>query len=140
MLKPKVLFLCGANACRTQMAEGFLRDLAGDCFDVMSAGYEPSETLCADAIEAMREVGIDISGQRPKKTDDFIGQRLAYVITLCDRRIERSCPIFPGVMWRLTWPLEDPQAVESPQERQTAMRRTRDEIRRRVVEFITENA
>ncbi len=71
MLKPKVLFLCGANACRTQMAEGFLRDLAGDRFEVMSAGYEPAR--CPDAIEAMREVGIDISGQHTKKTDEFLG-------------------------------------------------------------------
>ncbi len=140
MLKPKVLFLCGANACRTQMAEGFLRDLAGDRFDVMSAGYEPSAAVCADAIEAMREVRIDISEQRPKTTDQSMGQRLAYVITLCDRQKERSCTIFPGVMWRLTWPLEDPQAIESPEERQTKMRRIRDEIRCRVVEFISENA
>lgn len=127
MLKPHVLFLCGANACRTQMAEGFLRELAGDRCEVSSAGYAPSEAVCAEAIEAMREVGIDISGQRPKRTDDFLRVRLAYVITLCDREKERDCPIFPGVMWRLTWPLEDPQAMESPEERSAAARRTRDE-------------
>ncbi len=108
MLKPKVLFLCGANSCRTQMAEGFLRDLAGDRFDVMSAGYRPSEAVCADAVEAMREVGIDISEQRPKATDQYLGLRVAYVITVCDRQKERDCPIFPGVVWRLTWALEDP--------------------------------
>jgi arsenate reductase (thioredoxin) len=135
VLKPKVLFLCGANACRTQMAEGFLRDLAGDRFDVISAGYEPAEEVCADAIDAMREVGIDISGQRPKVTDQFLGERVNYVITLCDREKERKCPIFPGVAWRLTWALEDPQAIESPQERRAATRRIRDEIRRRVVEL-----
>lgn len=128
MLKPTVLFLCGANACRTQMAEGFLRDLAGDRFDVVSAGYEPSEKICPEAVAAMREVGIDISGQRPKKTDQFLGQRFAYVITLCDRQKEANCPIFPGVMWRLTWPLEDPQTIESPEERTAAMRQIRDEI------------
>ncbi len=139
MLKPKVLFLCGANACRTQMAEGFLRDLAGDRFEVMSAGYEPAEKVRAGAVEAMREVGIDISGQRPKITDQFVGQRFHYVITLCDRQKERNCPIFPGVVWRLTWALDDPQAVESPEERKAAMRQIRDEIRRRVVEFVSEN-
>lgn len=140
MLKPKVLFLCGANACRTQMAEGFLRDLAGDCFDVVSAGYEPAQEVCTEAIEAMREVGIDISGQRPKATDQFLGQRVNYVITRCDREKERNCPIFPGIAWRFTWALEDPQAVDSPEEREAAMRRIRDEIRRRIVTFVSENA
>jgi arsenate reductase len=67
------------------MAEGFLRDLAGDRFDVLSAGYQPAEAVCTDAIQAMREVGIDISGHRPKATDEFLGQRVTYVITLCDR-------------------------------------------------------
>jgi arsenate reductase (thioredoxin) len=140
VIKPKVLFLCGANSCRTQMAEGFLRDLAGDRFDVMSAGYEPSQEVCRDAIEAMREVGVDISSQRPKRTDEFLGQRVGFVITLCDRQKERSCPIFPGALWRVTWPLEDPLTVEPQAERQTAIRKVRDEIRRRVVEFVNEHA
>ena len=138
MLKPKVLFLCGANACRTQMAEGFLRDLAGDRFDAVSAGYEPAQEICPDAVEAMREVGIDISGQHPKKADEFISQHLAHVITLCDRQKERDCPIFPGVVWRRAWPLEDPQAIESPNERQTAMRRIRDQIQRLVIAFVSQ--
>ncbi len=121
------------------MAEGFLRDLAGDRFDVESAGYQPAEEVCADAIEAMREVGIDISGHRPKATDQFLGRRLNYVITLCDRQKERNCPIFPGVVWRHTWPLEDPQTAQSPHERKAAMRQIRDEIQRRVIEFVSEN-
>jgi arsenate reductase len=139
MLKPKVLFVCGANSCRTQIAEGFLRDLAGDRFEAMSAGYESSAEICPDAVEAMLEVGIDISGQRPKKTDDFLGQRIGYAVTLCDREKERSCPIFPGAMWRVTWPLEDPPQAESPQERRASIRQVRDEIRRRVVEFISKH-
>ena len=121
------------------MAEGFLRDLAGDRFDVVSAGYRPAEAVCADAIEAMREVGIDISGHRPKATDQFLGKRMNYVITLCDRQKERNCPIFPGVVWRHAWALEDPQAIESPQERKAATRRIRDEIQRRMLEFVSEN-
>lgn len=120
------------------MAEGFLRDLAGDLFEAVSAGYEPSGEVCPDAIEAMREVGIDISQQRPKTTDDLLGQRIAFVVTLCDRRKERSCPIFPGAMSRLTWPLEDPLQIELPQQRKLAIRQVRDEIRRRVVEFVSE--
>jgi arsenate reductase (thioredoxin) len=122
------------------MAEGFLRDLAGDRFDVLSAGYQPAAAVCADAIQAMQEVGIDISGNRPKATDEFLGQRMTYVITLCDREKEPNCPIFPGVVWRRTWPLEDPQSAESPEERKVATRRIRDEIHRRVIEFVSENA
>ena len=139
MTKPKVLFLCGANACRTQMAEGFLRDLAGDRFEVASAGYEPSAEICADAVAAMLEVGIDISGQRPKPLDQFIGQRVGYAITLCDRDKERSCPIFPGVLWRSTWPLPNPHMAASPEARRTSVRQVRDEIHRRVIEFVSEN-
>ena len=71
----------------------------------------------------MREAGIDISGQRPKKAEEFIGQRIGFVVTLCDREKERNCPIFPGALWRLTWPLEDPLAAPSPAERRTAVRR-----------------
>jgi arsenate reductase (thioredoxin) len=140
VFKPKVLFLCGANACRTQMAEAFLRDLGGDRFDVLSAGYQPADHISSDAIEAMRELGIDISGQHPKNTDELLEQRVAYVITVCDREKERSCPIFPGAATRLVWPLDDPLQVESPAERELAVRRARDEIRRRVVEFIAEHA
>jgi arsenate reductase len=140
MLKPKVLFLCGANSCRTQMAEGFLRHLAGDRFDAMSAGYEPAREVCPDAVEAMHEVGIDISGQQPKKTNDLLGQRIGYVVTLCDRQKERSCPIFPGAATRLIWPLEDPLKLESREERPVAIRQVRDEIRRRVIEFVNEHA
>lgn len=140
MLKPRVLFLCGANSCRTQMAEAILRDLAGDRFEAISAGYEPAAEVCPDAIEAMREIGIDISAQQPKKTDELLGQRVAYVITLCDRQKERSCPIFPGAMSRLTWALPDPLQTESLEERRANVRLVRDEIRRRVLEFVSEHA
>lgn len=140
MVKARVLFLCGANACRTQMAEAFLRDLAGDRFEVLSAGYQPADRVSPDAVEAMREVGIDISGQRPRKTDELLGQRVAYVITVCDRQKERSCPIFPGASTRLVWPLDDPLEIEAPAERKLAVRQIRDEIRHRIVEFISEHA
>ena len=140
MLKRRVLFLCGANACRTQMAEAFLRDLAGDRFEVLSAGYQPADRISPDAVEAMREVGIDISGQRPRKTDELLGQRVAYVITVCDRQKERSCPIFPGASTRLVWPLDVPLEIEAPAERKVAVRQIRDEIRHRILEFIAEHA
>ena len=105
MIKPKVLFLCSDNGCRTQMAEAFLRAMGGERFEAMSAGAEAS-ALDPEAVEAMREVGIDISGQAVKKVDPLLRERVAYLVTLCDRATERSCPIFPGATWRLTWPIE----------------------------------
>jgi len=90
------------------MAEGFLRALARDDFDVVSAGSEETP-LDPDAIATMREVGIDISGQEPKAVNRYLGRRFSYVVTLCDREKERSCPIFPGAVWRLQGDLEDPR-------------------------------
>jgi arsenate reductase len=88
----------------------------------------------------MKEIGLDISGQTPKKVDPFLGQRVNFLITLCDREIERSCPIFPGAIWRLKWPIENPATVRDHRERRTMVRRVRDEIRQRVVEFVQEHA
>jgi arsenate reductase (thioredoxin) len=139
MIKPKVLFLCTADRCHTQIAEAFLRDLAGDRFDVSSAGYEEAPEICPDAIAVMREVDIDISGQHPKKADQFLRERFSYVITLRTREIEPSCPIFPGASWRLTWPVENPATVESDSEPRAITRRVRDEIQPYVVEFVKEN-
>lgn len=138
MIKPKVLFLCGANACRTQMAEGFLRYLAGDRFEVASAGYEPASEVCTEAVIAMAEIGIDISHQKPKTMDSFVGERIAYAITLCDRETEGGCPIFPGVVWRFTWPLADPHRSDPSGERLQTVGAVRDDIRRRVIAFVSE--
>jgi arsenate reductase (thioredoxin) len=138
MVKPKVLFLCTGNSCRTQMAEAFLRDLGGDHFEVTSAG-DKITALDADAVEAMRELGIDISSQTPKSVDHFLKQRFSFVISLCDRQKERSCPIFPGAIWRSHWDLDNPATAQSPEERRVLVRRVRDQIRRRVVEFVREH-
>ena len=100
-MKPRVLFLCTGNSCRSQMAEGFLRSLAGDPFEVASAGTEPVP-VNPGAIEAMSEVGIDLSNHESKAVKAFLGQHFAYVITVCDRASER-CPIFPGAVKRLEW-------------------------------------
>jgi arsenate reductase len=97
MIKPKVLFLCTGNSRRTQMAEGFLRTMAGDRFDVKSDGSEETP-LDPEAVTVMREVGVDISGQETKAVNRFLGRRFSYVVTLCDREKERTCPIFPGVI------------------------------------------
>src|SRR5690349_13535754 len=101
MIRPKVLFLCSENSCRTQMAEAFLRDMGGERFEPLSAGAEATAALDPDAVAAMLEVGIDISEQQPKRVDPFMRERVSYLVTLCEREIELTCPIFPGAFWRL---------------------------------------
>ena len=139
MIKPKVLFLCSENSCRTQMAEAFLRDMAGERFEAVSAGAEAT-TLCPDAVAAMDEVGLDISGQTPKKVDLFLRERVTFLVTLCEREIERTCPVFPGAIWRLKWPIENPATARNREERRAITRRVRDEIRERVSQFVREHA
>lgn len=134
MIKARVLFLCTGNSCRTQMAEAMLREIAGDRFEITSAGGELTP-IDPEAVDAMKEVGIDISGQTPKVLDDFFGERFSYVISLCDRQQERTCPIFPGAIWRQVWPLENPSSVPSPEERKALVRRLRDQIQQKVFEF-----
>ena len=138
MMKSSVLFLCTGNSRRTQMAEGFLRALSRDDFEVVSAGSEETP-LDPDAIAAMREVGIDISGQEPKAVNRYLGRRFSYVVMLCDRQKERGCPIFPGAIWRLQWDLEDPSRAATPGDRREAMRRVRDDIQRHVMDFVKKN-
>lgn len=138
MIKPRVLFLCSDNSCRTQMAEAFLGDMAGDRFEVLSAGAEAT-ALDPDAVAAMDEVGINISGQAAKKVDPFMRERVSYVVTLCDREIERTCPIFPGAIWRLQWPIENPATARNGEEHQVLVRSARDKIRQCVMQFIQEH-
>jgi arsenate reductase len=134
-----VLFLCTGNSARSQMAEGFLRHLAGDRYAVASAGIDPS-TVNPLAIAAMREVGIDISGQRSKSADSLLDQHFRYVITVCDSASQR-CPVFPGVATRLHWPLEDPaQATGTEADRLAVFRRIRDELETRVRAFIADRS
>lgn len=135
MVKSKVLFLCSGNSCRTQMAEAFLREFAGDRFNVTSAGSDPT-ALDPDAVEAMGELGIDISHQTPKDVGRFLGQRFTNVISLCDRQKERTCPIFPGAIWRHQWDLEDPALAP---DHGSAVRLVRDQIRRHVLQFVSEH-
>jgi arsenate reductase len=133
--KKRVLILCTGNSARSQMAEGLLRHMGGDRFEVESAGVEPSHVR-PQAIEAMREIGLDISGQHSKSVDQFMGQEFDYVITVCDNARER-CPIFPGKTIRIHWSFDDPAAVEGDEAARLAVfRRVRDEIESRLREFI----
>ncbi len=127
--KPTVLFVCVHNAGRSQMAAGFLTALAGDTVEVRSAGSEPADQINPVAVEAMREVGIDITGEQPKLlTPDSVEQADIVVTMGCGD----ECPYFPGTHYE-DWELTDPagQAIE-------VVRQVRDEIRTRVENLISE--
>ena len=135
-MKKRVLFLCTHNSARSQMAEGLLRNMAGDRFDVFSAGTERTYVQPL-AIDAMREIGIDITAQTSKTLDEFEGQTFDYVITVCDRANE-SCPILPGTTERIHWSFEDPTAATGTDEqRLRAFRTVRDALQQRLRIFLT---
>ena len=126
--KKRVLILCTGNSARSQMAEGLLRHDAGNRFEVFSAGTKPSQVR-PEAIAAMRELGIDITGHRSKSVDELTGPYFHYVLTVCDNAKE-SCPIFPGNAVIIHQTFEDPAAVRgSEEERLDAFRRIRDQLR-----------
>ena len=130
-MKERVLVLCTGNSARSQMAEGLLRDMAGDRFEVYSAGVDPS-FVRPEAIAAMREIGIDISNHRSKSVDEFAGQQFDYVITVCDND-NQQCPMFPGKSERIHWSIADPASVSGDDEtRLAAFRSARDELRERL--------
>lgn len=125
--KKRVLILCTGNSARSQMAEGLLRHIAGDRFEVESAGISPSHVR-PEAIEAMAELGIDISDHRSKSVDEFVGQNFDYIVTVCDNANE-TCPVFPGDAKRIHRSFDDPAAVTgSDAERLAAFRTVRDQI------------
>jgi arsenate reductase len=133
--KRRVLIVCTGNSARSQMAEGLMRHEGGKRFEVFSAGTKPSQVR-AEAIAVMNEIGIDISGQRSKSVDEFAGQHLDFVITVCNNANE-TCPVFPGGAKRLHWPFADPAAGEGPEEvRRAEFRRSRDIIHRRIMLFL----
>lgn len=125
----RVLFLCTHNSARSQMAEGLLRDAAGDRFEVHSAGTEAT-LVRPEAIAAMDEIGIDISGQHSKTLEPFLGQHLDWLVTVCDQARE-ACPVLPGVRNQLHWSIEDPAGRGIG-----AFRAARDELRVRIGQFI----
>lgn len=127
----RILFLCVANSARSQMAEGLARHLLGDQATVMSAGSTPSR-VNPYAVEAMAEIGIDISGQHSKSVDDIDPAGLALVVTLC---AEEVCPVLPGRVQRLHWPIADPASSDpalTPDDLRARFRTARGEIRARL--------
>ncbi len=119
MAKSKVLFLCTGNSARSQMAEGYLRWAAGDQFEAFSAGIEP-KGLHPLAVEAMQEIGTDISRQESKNAVSFLGRYIPYIVTVCDNARER-CPIFPQTFKFLHWSFEDPAAATGSHEQKLAV-------------------
>jgi arsenate reductase (thioredoxin) len=134
--KRRVLFLCTHNSARSQMAEGFLRALAGDRFEAASAGTEATRVHPL-AIRVMNEVGIDLGGHTSKTFDRFLGQPWDYVVTVCDSANER-CPVFPARTTRLHWSFEDPSAATGSEEKKLqTFRRIRDEIQVKIRSWIS---
>jgi arsenate reductase (thioredoxin) len=132
--KKRVLILCTGNSARSQMAEGLLRHDAGDRLEVESAGTKPSHVR-PEAIAAMNELGIDISGHRSKSVDEFTGQHFDYVLTVCDNAKE-TCPIFPGQTTRIHHSFDDPaDAKGTGEERLAVFRRVRDDLRTYLRDF-----
>ena len=133
--KPKVLFLCTGHPERSEMAEGFLRALAKDAIQPTSASVEPAP-LDPLAVDAMNEVGIDISHQLVKDVRTALQERFAYVVGLGDKSKER-CPVFPFAFRVFQWSLEDPLVVQGPiEQRLDAFRRVRNQIAPKVRELV----
>ena len=128
--KPLVLILCTGNSCRSHLAEGLLRHVAGDILEVASAGSKPACYVHPLGIKAMAEIGIDISAHTSKHMNDFLVRDVETVITVCGNA-DQACPMFPGQLNRHHWGFDDPaHATGTEEEIMTVFRRVRDEIRR----------
>jgi arsenate reductase len=137
MTRARVLVLCTHNSARSQMAEGLLRALAPDRFEVASAGTEATRVHPL-AIRAMDELGVDLRGHTSKTLDRFLAEPWDYVITVCDTASER-CPLFPGAAMRLHWGFDDPSAAPGTEEERLAeFRRVRDAIATRLRSWLVE--
>jgi arsenate reductase (thioredoxin) len=131
----RILFLCVANSARSQMAEGLARKMLGGDVEVSSAGSRPSR-VNPYAIEAMSQIGIDISGHRSKSVDEVDAASVDIVITLC---ADEVCPILPGRVQRLHWPIPDPASDDpgiSPADLRSRFRVARDEIQARILKLM----
>ena len=135
MNKKKVIFICTGNACRSQMAEGLLRDMSGSLFDVYSAGSHPSRLHPASVI-VMNEIGIDISNHYSESIDKYIDYGIDIAITVCDNA-KNHCPTFPGNVEQIHWSIEDPYHGWTSNERDLPpYRKTRDELIKRITTFL----
>ena len=137
----RVLFLCTGNSARSQMAEAFLRKYGSEKYEVYSAGLEP-KGLHPLTIQVMNEIGMDISSQRSKSVDEYLGKVLfQYLITVCDDA-DKNCPTtWPGISNRMHWSFEDPVAFDgSDEEKLAKFRQMRDQIEKRIKDWLAEQA
>ena len=135
--KLKVMFLCIGNSCRSQMAEGFARELGKGIIEPYSAGLSPAG-VNPNAVRVMKEIGIDISNQKSKAIDETLLNTMDIIITLCGRA-EASCPMTPLEIKRIHWPIEDPVgAIETEEEIMDAFRKARDEIKTKIQSVVKE--
>jgi arsenate reductase len=133
--RDRIIFVCTHNSARSQMAEGMLRAWADDRFEPFSAGTEAT-SVRPEAIEVMREIGIDISSHASKTLEPFLGQRFEWLVTVCDQARE-ACPTLPGVARQLHWSVDDPSAIEASESmRLAAFRAARDDLAARIRDFI----
>jgi arsenate reductase len=138
--RPNILILCTGNSCRSQMAEGFLRQLAGTRFDVFSAGTDPAERVHPLAVEVMAERGIDIRGNQPTDVGKYLGRMaVRHLIIVCAGANEKCPRIFPGMLNRLFWPFDDPATFEGTTEATLEkFRAVRDQIEVRIGQWLAE--
>ena len=133
--KKNIIFICTGNACRSQIAHGLLQNIADDRFNVFSAGSHPSR-VHPMSIKVMEEIGIDISHHTSDHVDNYLNKEIDIVITVCDNANE-LCPVFPGNINRLHWSIDDPFRGWDYNENQMELfRKTREEIKERILEFI----
>mgnify|MGYP001579587829 FL=1 len=133
----KIMFLCTANSCRSQMAEGLAREFGKNLIQPYSAGLSPSY-VHPRAIEVMKEIGIDISNQKSKIIDEELLKKMDIIITLCGHA-EASCPMTPPEIKRIHWPIEDPVgAIGTEEEIMKAFRKARDEIKTKIQSMVKE--
>ncbi|MBI5773195.1 MAG: arsenate reductase ArsC [Verrucomicrobia bacterium] len=139
-MKKKILFVCIHNSARSQMAEAFVNKLCGEHFEASSAGIEPGK-LNPFVVEAMKETGIDISGNQTKSCEDMIrsGVKFDFIVTVCDEASAERCPVFPGGGRRLHWGFPDPSSYQGePAAKLDFTRRVRDEIRAKIAAWCGE--
>ncbi len=140
--KQNVLFLCTGNSCRSQMAEGLLRYLAGERFEALSAGLEPGNEVHPMAIQVMAEIGIDISSQQPKAVDVYLGKTMIHYLIIVCNKAQSTCPrIWPGLPneKRYYWPVNDPAEISgSIEEKLSFFRKVRDELQDKITSWLNE--
>ncbi|MBN1850642.1 MAG: arsenate reductase ArsC [Deltaproteobacteria bacterium] len=130
-MKPRILFICQHNSGRSQIAEAYLKEFAGEHFEIESAGFKPAEEVNPLVVEVMKEEGFDLSGKKPQSVFELFkaGNIYSHVITVC-YDTEEQCPVFPGITKRWHWPFPDPAKVEgSHGERLSKVREIREEIK-----------